>query len=94
MEIQTDAPFNIRVTQGHGPQAKPLGGPGGQSLLASSGATQLFKTEAWSGLAGGPAPEGPRPLGLHSHSGGISRHGLQSGMLLEGHGQEPGCCLV
>ena len=95
VEVQTDAPFNIRVTQSHGPQAKPLGGPGGQTLLAFNGATQLFKNEAWRGLAGGPSPRRSQATGTaHGHSGSISRHGLQSGMLLEGHGQESGCCLV
>lgn len=42
----------------------------------------------------GPDWEDPGPLGLCVVPAVASRHQLQSGMLLEGNGQESGCCLI
>lgn len=80
----------------------PEPGPGEAGLVAGplglpSGTTQLSGNEAWGGGGGGggPAQEGPGPRGAAcGPSYGVLRGQLQSGMLLKGHGQESGRCLV
>ena len=66
VEIQTDAPFNTRVTQSHGPQAKPRAGLVARPYWLPVAPLSFSKMKPGVGWQGGPAPEGPRPLALHT----------------------------
>lgn len=90
--VGANGPFNIWVAQSHGQWPKPPGRAGGRTLSTPSGFSKMKPGVWW---WRGPALEGPSPLRLHVvPSCGIPWDRLQSGMLLEGHSQESGRCLV